>query len=74
MDVMLNEGRRIARKVNGVPSLASLKRMALNIIRADVNYGKRQNQENGSVQVGTRPILSRHFKMRDPNKIKRRMA
>lgn len=40
LDVVLNEDKRIVRKDNGAQNLAVLKRMALNIIRADQTYPK----------------------------------
>jgi len=40
LDVVLNEDRRIVRKDNGPRNLAVLKRMALNIIRADTTFEK----------------------------------
>jgi len=40
LDVVLNEDRHIVRKDNGPRNLAVLKRMALNIIRADTTFEK----------------------------------
>lgn len=40
LDVVLNEDKRIVRKDNGARNLAVLKRMALNIIRADEKFEK----------------------------------
>ena len=40
LDVVLNEDKRIVRKDNGAQNLAVLKRMALNIIRADEKFEK----------------------------------
>ena len=40
LDVVLNEDKRIVRKDNGARNLAVLKRMALNIIRADMKFEK----------------------------------
>jgi predicted transposase YbfD/YdcC len=40
LDVVLNEDKRIVRKENGDQNLAVLKRMALNIIRADEKFEK----------------------------------
>lgn len=40
LDVVLNEDRRTVRKDNGPQNLAVLKRMALNIIRADQSFEK----------------------------------
>ena len=40
LDVVLNEDKRIVRKDNGAHNLAVLKRMALNIIRADNTFEK----------------------------------
>ena len=40
LDVVLNEDKRVVRKDNGAQNLAVLKRMALNIIRADKTYPK----------------------------------
>lgn len=40
LDVVLNEDRRIVRKDNGAQNLAVLKRMALNVIRADNTFEK----------------------------------
>lgn len=40
LDVVLNEDKRIVRKDNGAQNLAVLKRMALNIIRADQTFAK----------------------------------
>lgn len=40
LDVVLNEDKRIVRKDNGAQNLAVLKRMALNIVRADEGFEK----------------------------------
>lgn len=40
LDVVLNEDKRIVRKDNGARNLAVLKRMSLNIIRADEKFEK----------------------------------
>lgn len=40
LDVVLNEDKRIVRKDNGAQNLAVIKRMALNIIRADESFEK----------------------------------
>lgn len=40
LDVVLNEDKRIVRKDNGAQNLAVLKRMALNIVRADQGFEK----------------------------------
>ena len=40
LDVVLNEDKRIVRKDNGARNLAVLKRMALNIIQADMKFEK----------------------------------
>jgi predicted transposase YbfD/YdcC len=40
LDVVLNEDKRIVRKDNGARNLAVLKRMTLNIIRADEKFKK----------------------------------
>ena len=38
--MVLNEDKRIVRKDNGAQNLAVLKRMALNLIRADQGFAK----------------------------------